>query len=184
MTSNDQDMTDNVKNSFDNVAKIYEETSFLLKDFSKEITGLGFDKEMPNDGIGTHGSTSIDYPKQWPVRYASLFFMPKDQVDKKRYVCITAIFYDDSGELITPCLVTGVIKTSQEYLVLKQKYGVLYDGYLKDKDKFEGKDGKFVELDGKGSVIAQPLLQINSAEEVKNLAQRMVDCWTEKFGEV
>ena len=198
MTSNDQDMTDDGKNSFGIVAKIYEETSFLLKSFREELKKLDFVREENlDDGIGIEGSKSIREPEKWLPRYASWFFKRKGQNNKKRYVWITAIFCDEDGEPITPCLVTGVIETSQEYSGLeRKKYGILYHGYLNAKDKFDDKDREFVELDTeldgkggkkvsvKGSVIAQPLLQINSAGEVKNLAQRMVDCWTEKFGEV
>jgi len=178
MSTDKRDMTDDVMNSFGNVAKIYEETSFLLKDFSDEMMQLGFVRLRSDSGIGTETSRNIGMPKKWHVRYASLSFKPKGQDSNEPYVCITAIFCDYEGEPIMPYLIAGFVN-------LEWQYYNFYNAYLDAKETFEGKDGKLIRLDrGDGYAIAQPLLQVGNTECVKNLANNIVKYWEEKIGKL
>jgi len=176
MSTDGQGMANDVMNSFGNVAKIYEETSFLLSDFSDEMSRLGFVRMNPGSSIGTETSKSIGSPRHWHVRYASLSFKPEGQDSDEPSVCITVIFCDYVGEPIMPYLIAGFVN-------LEWHYYNFNNAYLDAKERFEGNDGKWTELDkGNGYAIAQPLLQVGSVEDVKKLAQDVVKCWKEKVG--
>lgn len=178
MSTDERSMADDVKYSFGNVAKIYEETSFLLKDFSDEMMRLGFVRLRSDSGIGTETSRSIDRPKEWHVRYASLSFKPEGQDRNEPYVCITAIFCGYESEPITPYLVAGFVNVVWQYYNF-------YNAYLDAKETFDGNDGKPIRLsrgDGYVYAIAQPLLNVSNTEDVKRLAQDAVKCWEEEAG--
>jgi len=177
MSTGGQGMASDVMNSFGNVAKIYEETSFLLKDFSDEMMRLGFVRLRSDSGIETETSRGIDNPKMWHVRYASLPFKPKGQDSDEPYVCITAIFCDFEGEPTMPYLVAGVT-------ALKCKTWNFYNAYLDAKETFEGNDGKPLRLDWGGGVcaIGHPLLNVSNTEDVKKLAQDVKKCWEDEVG--
>lgn len=183
MSSDEQNMADDVMNSFGNVAKIYEETSFLLKDFSDEMIRLGFVRMNSGSGVGTDTSKSIDNPRLWHVRYASLDFKPKGQDGHDPYTSITAIFCDYHSEPIVPYLIAGFVKMAGSDM--QWQYYNFYNAYLDAKETFEGKDGKLIRLDrGDGYAIAQPLLQVGNTECVKNLANNIVKYWEEKIGKL
>jgi len=178
MSTDGRDMVDDVMNSFGNVAKIYEETLFLLKDFSDEMMQLGFVRLRRDSDIETKISRSIDMPKGWQVKYASWSFKPEGRDGNEPYVCVAAIFCDHEGEPIKPCLVAG-------FTDLVWEYYNFYDAYLDEKEIFDGDNGKLRRLsrgDGYVCAIAQPLLQIGNTEYVKKLAQDIVKHWKEKAG--
>lgn len=176
MSTDERSMADDVMNSFGNVAKIYEETSFLLKDFSDEMMRLGFIRLRSDSGIETETSRSIDRPKEWHVKYASLSFKPEGQDSNEPYVCITAIFCGYNSEAVTPYLVAGFVN-------MEWQYYNFYNAYLDDKATFNRNDRKLIRLNrGKGYIcaIAQPLLSVGNTEDVESLARDVVKCWRDE----
>lgn len=194
-------LSENVKTSFDNVVKIYEESSLLLKDLDAELEKLGFGKIKGNE-ISTSTSKHIDRPRDWLPRYATLFFEAKAEPNSKRLLSATVMYFD--LELFKPCLIMGVVENFD---------GPKYNNWWMDRVFFhrtvegnssmfsyygkgnksiksphldwqsEGDEWGFKRLhDGAtsypkaGKLFAVPLLEIKS-EDVVKLAERVSKFW-------
>ena len=108
---NEENKQDNIseciQKSFDIVAEVYEESSFLLKDLAAELEKKGFVKIKGNE-ISTSTSKHIDKPRDWLPRYATLFFEHNAEPNSKRLLSATVMYFDP--ELFKPCLIMGVVE--------------------------------------------------------------------------
>ena len=189
----------NVKTSFDNIVKVYEESSLLLKDLIAEIEKKGFRKKRGNE-IGSYISKHIDAPKNWFARYATLFF---EAIGSKYSLSATIIYFDDL-EPFKPCLIMGVIKNIDGNT---KNYNWWMDNVFfnrENKFSYYGKDNKNIEsphLDWQkegnewvferrhdeatsypedGKLFAVPLLEIKR-EGIGGLAKRVLKLRDEGF---
>lgn len=193
----------NVKTSFDNIVKVYEESSFLLKDLVTEIeeknSEKGFRQKKGNE-IGSYISKHLGNPKYWFARYATLFF---EAIGSKYSLSATIIYFHDL-ESFKPCLIMGVVKNIDGNT--KNYNWWMDDVFFNRNSKFSyyGKDNKNIEsphLDWQrggnewcferrhhkatsypedGKLFAVPLLEINR-EGVGELAKRVLKLRDEGF---
>ena len=77
-------MEENIVNAFECVAKMYEETSFLLKDFSEFFYSKNFISLTSNSMGSTMISKDLNQPRYWLPRYAAMFFKPKSQKENSQ----------------------------------------------------------------------------------------------------
>ncbi len=208
---NNLDATKNIINAFNNVIKIYGETSFLLRNFSAELAARGFESVMPGNGIGTETSKSIEYPKEWPIRYAALFFQHKKEQDNGRWLCVTVnFFHPESGDVL-PRLILGVLENKNDKRRTAYEYGWLKRVYFNEGEEFTYTNEEKIKINTQdhmnmdlmdrkvinfcpnqkekpvplqGSFFATPLLSVNNAEEVKGLTTKIVGYWGTKYGPV
>ena len=194
-----------IKNSFDIVARVYEESSFLLKDLAEELEKMGFEKLQGNE-IGTETSRLIDKWKKWLPRYASFFFKSKDELDSKRLLSITAIYFDIDLKVVKPYFIIGV---SEMFDGGKWDYWWMDAAFFNRDDMFRyyGKDNEALCIESPrqnwqskedewgfkvpnerstsypkaGKLFAIPLLEINNIEDIKKLACRGSKLWNTKF---
>ncbi len=189
MTSTEKDMS-NAKNAFDNVVKIYKETSFFLKDISTNLNERNFVATSGN--IENYGgySRSLDWTSCWLLRCAELRFKYKE--DNSRLISFTISF------LTGPNLIVGVLENmydigllyelwcneNKEYKYSHQEKEINYS--LENKDT----DGKVIDFifreddKKKGFFFAKPLLSIKNYDDVKSLSEKVVDLWEDKYGPI
>lgn len=200
-------MKQNIINAFDNAAKVYEETSFLLKDFSEAIAKHQFSNIIGNSIGTTYVSKSIDAPRYWLTRYAALFFKPNHQEDNNPLLSVTIGFFDLEPKAVEPYLVLGVVKgmdhpkRSWEYSWLITPFlnqENAFDYYIENEEKKQNvsipaMDGEVFDFachyssesytwPKEGSLFALPLLSINDYNKIETLSQKVVDLWKSKFG--
>ena len=204
---NQQDnLSECIKKSFDIVAEVYEESSFLLKDLAVELERLGFEKE-PAGSIGTTDvKKDINSPRYWLPRYASLVFGATAEPRSKRMLSLSISYFDLDPKAMKPYLLMGVGEMfKRDYW----HYWWMYSAFLNEKKLFEyyGTDNKKLNIvspeqewqhqgqewgfevpDVKknpyypkaGKLFAVPLLEIKS-EDVGKLAERGLKLWNTKF---
>ena len=201
-----ENLSENVKTSFDNIFKVYEESSFLLQDLVAELEKKRFEKIKGNE-MSSYISKHIGSPRYWFVRYAVLFFKAKDQQDNNRLLSITVCYVDHVSKAIEPYLIVGVGETPN--IDVSKDYWWLYSAFFNDEKKFvyygndneklkiispkqvwqhQGQEWSFMLSDAKsdpsypkaGRLFAAPLLEIKS-EDVGNLAERGANLWETKF---
>ena len=201
-----ENLSENVKTSFDNIVKIYEESSILLGDLVAELEKKGLKKIKGNE-MSSYMSKLIDSPKYWFVRYAVLFFKAKDQQDNYRLLSITVCYVDHVFKAIEPYLIVGVGETPN--FDVSKDYWWLYSAFYNDEKDFvyydndndrlkiisprqvwqhQEQEWTFKLSDAKsntsypkvGKLFAAPLLEIKS-EDVGNLAERGANLWETKF---
>ena len=205
------DISENVRNAFDCVLKIYEETTFLLNDFTEELAAFNFVNLSPNS-IGTHDvSKSMQWPKFWMVRYGSQFYKQKKQDINNPLLSLTVGFlgYSDGGpNVIEPFLAIGVIRGMDHPNQGWQNWWLYHpvinlDGaYEYDPEDYQGQpyvgdrknryniiNFKCRRLDTsydfpkEGSFFTTPLLSINDTENIKELSKKCFELWSEKTKE-
>ena len=203
-----ENLTENIKASFDNITKIYEESSFLLKDLAAELEKLGYEKEPRGNSIGTtYVSKNINSPRYWLTRYAALFFRTKAKPDYNRLLSTTVIYFDHEPTAIDPWLIVGVGEKSES---AHWDYWWMYSAFLNEEQKFNyyhGTDNAKLNIDSPkqhwqsqaqdwgftvpdtqnnpyhpkaGKLFAVPLLETKS-EDVGKLAKRGLKLWNTKF---
>ncbi len=172
--------TQNVINAFETVSKIYEETSFLIKDFSAELNKLGFVSALPNKvSMGTNGSASLKYPKYWSLLYGAWFFRHCNQKDNCHWICITVSFFDLDLKA-DPRLLLGVLKrrdNSGEYA-----YNWLHWAYF-NRTSSENSDDKIkFSYNVKDSVyladgFSTSLLSVKDRSHMEDLLTKVINIW-------
>jgi hypothetical protein len=203
-------MKQDIINSFDNIAKFYEETSFLLKDFSEAITNHQFISISGNSIGTTYVSKAINSPRYWLTRYAALFFKPNNQEDNSPLLSVTVGFYDLEPKAVEPYVILGIVK-GMDHPERKKgwQYWWLFSPFFNDEKAFDysivknGKEQKISipSMDGKitnfkchysdesyhwpkeGSLFVLPLLSVKDNNQIKILSQKVVDLWKSKFGD-
>jgi len=199
-------MNPNIINSFENIAKIYEETSYLLKDFSEAITKHKFVSISGNSIGTTYVSKSIDSPRYWLTRYAALFFKPKNQKDNSPLLSVTIGFYDLEPKATEPFLILGVVE-EMNHPKKDWQYWWLFTPFLNEENAFDysiakgekkiklnipAMDGEIVDFrcrysnesyhwPRKGSMFAVPLLSVKDHNQVEVLSQKVLNLWRNKF---
>jgi len=198
-------MKKDIINSFGNVARIYEETSYLFKDFSAIISGKNF-KNITGNSIGTTSvSKALDASGYWLTRYAALFFKPIDQEANDPLLSVTVGFYNDELEAVEPYLALGVVK-GMDHVRKSWQYWWLYSPFINEGNNFE----YFSETSGdeqktnapsmneeiirfkctfddssytwpkEGWFFAVPLLDVRDAKDVERLSRKIIELWTAK----
>ena len=179
MNSTDKGKTENIKNAFDTVVQMYNETAFLFKDFNKSFADKGFESMMPSNGIGYESSKSLDWPDFWIIRYASWFYKPKKQHEsEKRFVSVTVVFFD-YDKVMDPYLSISILENQDS-----KSYVLPYHKYQENKESLKGKDGKIIELSDEINMLAMPLLQVGGTEKIEELTTQIVDFWEKKYGKI
>ena len=181
-----EENTKNVTNAFGVITKIYEETAFLLKDFSAilNLNDLKFHCVNPNFIEVYYGhSKGLDSPHRWLARNAELRFKPNKQTDYKKLISVTVSFRSFSSleKTSEPYLIIGVLENMEGSGWLYAAYHNEDDDYEHNPPKDQWKDEEMIEFtfrkDKKGRFFVKPLLQIKNTEEVKRLAGKIVECW-------
>ncbi len=193
MNSTDKGKTENIVNLFDVAIKIYQETSFLLKDFSDLLKAKKF-KGPSGNAIEMYGgfSRSLNWSNHWLVRCASLSFKPKVKAPDNRVIEITVVFCTDQKE-DEPRLVVGALDTDGNPGWLYYACYNIDDNYQYHR---EGKEFKYCptheDIDEKmtnfvykpdnkirGCFFTVPLLSVKGYEDVEKLSERAVkELWT------
>ena len=202
-----EDLSEHIKVSFDNIAKVYEESSFLLKDLVAGLEKLGFEKLPKGDSIGTtYVTKNINSPRYWLTRYAALFFGATAEPESNRLLSLSISYFDLDPKAMKPYLIVGVGEMSEnDYW----QYWWMYSAFLNEEKMFEyyGTDNKKLNIvspeqewqhqgqewgfdvpDVKnnpsypkaGKLFAVPLIEIKS-EDVGKLAERGLKLWNTKF---
>lgn len=181
---NENSASINVKNTFENVVKIYEETSFLLQDFSAILKNDYKFESCNNNKIDNYGgySRSLDWPQYWFSRCVEMCFKPNGQTNNNRLINITVIFYNKHKEE-APRLVIGVLDTDGQsgwlhdaYHNESNNYKYSHEYEYNNMRKFDFQNDKIL-----GSLFTRPLLLIKNYEHVKELATCAIKLWQE-FG--
>ena len=201
-----ENIIENINASFNNIAKVYEETSFILKDLAAELEKLGYEKIPKGNSLGTtYVSKNINSPRYWLTRYAALFFKIKAEPDSKRLLSTTVSYFDLDTKAMDPWLIVGVGEKSDSD---HWDYWWMYSAFLNDEQKFEyyERDNTKLNIDSPhgqsqerewgfrvpdaennpyhpkaGKLFAVPLLTINSFEDIKELAERGTKLWKTEF---
>ncbi len=200
-------MKQNIIHAFENTAKTYEETSFLLKDFSEVITKHEFSSISGNSIGTTYVSKAINSPRYWLTRYAALFFKPNDQEDNCPLLSVTVGFYDSGPKAVEPYLILGVIK-GMNHPDKNWQYWWLFSTFVNEEDSFEyyivkkgnkrkvsipTLDGEIIDFKchytdeyndwpKEGSFFALPLLSVKDYNQIETLSQKVIELWKSKFG--
>ncbi len=202
-----EDLSEIIKTSFDNVAKVYEESSFLLKDLVAGLEKLGFEKTPTGETIGTTDVLKkINFPRYWLIRYASLFFWATGEPKSNRLLSLSISYFDLDPKAMKPYLIVGV---GEMFKSDDWNYWWMYSAFLNEKKLFEyyGTDNKKLNIvspeqewqhQGQewgfevpnvknnpsypkaGKLFAVPLSEIKS-EDVRKLAERGLKLWNTKF---
>ncbi len=204
-SGNKNTITSNVANAFDNIIKIYSETALLLKDFSAELSNMGFSiyPHGKENAIETNHSKSLNSSLNWLITQCTRCFVPENSNHSKRHIAITVIFHMEKHPNTEPQVIVSVMESDKHYSWLYCAY-CNTDGVnrnIENKFKYSYRRKKFNHFPGskesnnkmiefiytkdeqhRGSFIAMPLLQIDSVEKVKKLANQMVEYWKERDG--
>ena len=203
-TVNTEVLSENVKISFDNIIKVYEESSLLLKDLVAELEKIGFEKVKGNE-ISAYVSKHIDKPHNWLAGYAALSFKNKAEPDSKRPLFVTVIYFDLVPKAVEPYLIMGVCEMfdggSWDYWWMHYAF---FNG--DNMFRYYGSDNKMLSIESPhlawqskkgewgfkvpndgattwpkaGKLLAVPLLEIKS-EDIGKLAERGAKLWKAKF---
>ena len=196
-TNEQKILSENVKTSFDNIVKVYEESSLLLKDLDAELEKIGFGKIKGNE-ISTYISKHVDKPRDWLFRYATLFFEATAEPNSERLLSATVMYFD--LEPFNPCLIMGVVENFDDnkknyywwmdHVFFNRTVG-MFSYYGKGNKSIksphldwqsEGDEWGFERLRDDtsypkaGKLFAVPLLEIKR-EDVVKLAERVSKLW-------
>ena len=183
---------ESVTNAFYAVTKIYEESSFLLKDFSAILSDLKFHCVNSNSIEVYHGySRGLDSPHRWLASNIELRFKPNKPTDNNRLISVTVSFRSFSSfeQPSEPYLIVGILENTEGPGWLSAAYHNEdgdYDYGVDTPPKDEWKEEQIIEFtfrenkDKKGRFFYKSLLQIKNTEEVKKLAGKIVKCWEGK----
>ena len=193
-----------IKNSFDIVAAVYEESSFLLNDLATELKNLRFNNLAKKNVISTGTSTSIDWPNWWFPRYVTLFF--KAEADSNRILLATVNYFGPNTEdAVKPFLIVGIGEMSDDtqskwwmpHAFFNNEEKFIYYGlddnirddivspeqeWQKQEDEWGFKvpnTPRYYPTAGK--LFAVPLIEINTREDIKELADRGSKLWYTKL---
>jgi hypothetical protein len=196
-----------IVNAFKFVTKMYEETSFLLKDFSEVMAQNGFKNVIGNAFGAEKVSKSINEPKYWSPRYASLFFKPESQTSNLPLLGVTVSFYDLEPKAIPPVLILGFAR-GMDHPKQTWRYEWFIMAYFNDSrlvEYFIEKDGQKVPMDDPlkpdgnciyfksrlgddsyawfkdGYLIAIPLLDVKDYNQIQQLSKQLITLWKEKL---
>lgn len=196
-----------IKNSFDIVVQVYEESSFLLQELTAELEGLGFENLNGNLISTRDVKTQIGEPRYWMTRFAALFFRPRNKQDSRRILSTNISYFDLELKAMKPYLVVGVgVEVSDG------RWGNpwMHHAFLNKNDMFiyyeNNKELKITSPkqewqrqrqeqewgfkvpgdtypDGlkAGKLFAVPLVEINNSEDIKDLAERGLKLWNTKL---
>jgi len=195
-------MKNNVINAFDCVSKIYEETSFMLKDFTEIISNHKYELITGENTIG-YVSKKIDYYQYWLARYCSLFFKLQDQQETYPLLSITAGFYNLESKSVEPYLILGVVE-GMEHEKASWDYWWLFSPFFNEKDVFDYVNYETHEIlesapginrnpvkfkcrytndsynwPKKGVFFSEPLLSVSSHKDIESLAQETIHLWND-----
>jgi hypothetical protein len=203
-------MTENVVNAFSCVSKVYEETSFLFKDFANILTESGFEKIREGNEIGTHDvSANINKPKYWLPRYVSSFFKPSFQKDNRHILGLSACFFDLTPNAIPPILLVGIAQ-GMDHPEQNWAYWWFQRAYFNKEDVFQYflvKDeintsqasqpqlrdwvyfktvftNESYQWPKNGFLFGVPLLEIKDYKEIESLVRRVVALWIKNYGQI
>ena len=170
---------ENVVNAFDNVIKMYVETSHLLKSFADVMHSHGMLRDrQKGSGVRATTSKSINVPRKWLTSFAGLDFWPKRATEDNPRVGVVAAFVGNQ-EKWDPYLIVGVMEETE------MDIHELYRYFKDNKDKFiQGNDNIADVPPEKGVFKALPLLQVSDESVVKGLAEWAIGCWKEKHGKI
>jgi len=201
-------MEKNIINAFDYVAKIYEETSFLLKDFNEALAQYGFTTIMGNSIGTTYLSRDINSPTYWLTRYAAMFYKPPDQEKDSPLLSVTACFYDLKPAPISPMLILGVVK-GMDHPKQTWNYDWFFSAFFNQGgfvDYYKKENGELKPFEGileaeketiyfknrmsdekynwfkEGCLFTVPLLQVKNHDMILELSERVVKLWEENYG--
>ena len=108
-TNEPEILSENVKISFDNIANVYKESSFLLKDLVVGLEELGFQKTPAGDSIRTDFvSKNLNSPRYWLTRYAALSFRATAEPESNRLLYFSISYFDLEPKAVKPYLIIGV----------------------------------------------------------------------------
>ena len=195
-------MDDNIKNAFNCVAKMFDETSFLLRDF-KDIMEKKHDFTSTQKGknanaICTNTSKSLNSAKEWLPRYIADIYERKQQAQNKganSLLLITVSFYNGELNAVGPYLVLGVVKGSTTPWQLHSPFFNDSDSYeysdFETEEKLTlphsmDKNIKFRWLNStkrkqgypvEGIFFYEKLLSIKDYKDIELRAKRIVDLW-------
>lgn len=199
------DLSECIKQSFDIVAEVYDESSFLLNDLAVKLEKLGFEK-LNERTITKDLSKHINYPRYWLTRYAALFFTAKAEPNSKRLLSTTISYFDVELKASKPFIIVGVGEKSGNG---NWEYWWMHEAFFNGSDMFRyyGRDNEVLSIrspqqdwPGKedewgfkvpddratsypkaGKLFAVPLIEINNSEDVKKLADRGAKLWDTKL---
>ncbi|MDA8014553.1 MAG: hypothetical protein MPK09_02940 [Gammaproteobacteria bacterium] len=171
------EQTENVVNAFDNVIKVYTETSFLLKSFADVMQSHDMLRVRQGNAVSITTSKSIERPEEWLPPFAGLKFRHKEETKDSPRVAVVAAFLGVE-EKWTPCLFVGVIGAGMNIEPLYR--------YLRDKKEefVQNADNIAAVSTERGVFKALPLLQVSDESVVKGLAEWAIGCWKEKHGKI
>jgi len=202
-------MEQNVINSFGYVAKVYEETSFLLKDFNEALAQHGFTTITGNSIGTTYLSRDINSPRYWLTRFAAIFYKPPDQKADTPLLSVTVCFYDLKPAPISPVLVLGVAK-GMDHPKQSWNYNWFFSAFFNEGgflNYYKKENGDLKPFKGildanketiyfknsmsnekyywfkEGCLFTVPLLQVKNHNMIQELSERLVKLWEENYGE-
>jgi len=201
-------MEQNVINAFGYVAKVYEETSFLLKDFNEVLAQHSFTTVLGNSIGTTSLSRDINSPKYWLTRYAAIFYKPQDQEADSPLLSVTVCFYDLKPEAISPILVLGVAR-GMDHPKQSWNYDWFFSAFFNEggfMNYYRKENGDLRPFEGivdaekdtiyfknrmsdekynwfkEGCLFTVPLLQVKNHDMIEELSERVVKLWEENYG--
>ena len=201
-------MEQNVINAFGYVAKVYEETSFLLKDFNEVLAQHSFMTVLGNSIGTTYLSRDINSPKYWLTRYAAIFYKPQDQEADSPLLSVTACFYDLKPEEISPILILGVAR-GMDHPKQNWNYNWFFSAFFNEggfMNYYKKENGELKPFEGildaekdtiyfknrmsdekynwfkEGCLFTMPLLQVKNYDMIQELSERVVKLWKENYG--
>lgn len=178
-------MNEQAKLAFEFLEKLYFETSYLIK----EVEGL-LKKEEEQFAIGrtrgyaiaASGSTGLEYPDQWMYKKLSVFFVPKNYIEKLggktrttfkknlKIICLLVILSDKNVSL--PKVIIGTLYdlwgNPKYYKKLEDMISPyhLWD-WVKIYTNFSQVDFADSYMKLKGKFIVRDLFDINKVQDIK-----------------
>jgi hypothetical protein len=202
---NRNELENNAINTFDNIKRIYEETSFLLKDFSEAICKHHFESILKNTILKSGSSQSLDNSYYWITHYITQFYKPIKQSGPDPLLSISAGFYDIENKAVEPFLIFGIIKKVNNSFGGNPSnwlHDILYNrdnffNYISGGEKtnqipvngtivdFEFKmTEEYIKWPSRGSIFAVPLFSVKNYEDIEQLSVKMINLWKTKYNDL
>jgi len=96
--------SENIRATFTNMVKIYEETAKFFLDADELMTRNGY-RVLKGSALESESSRSLNYPRWWLMFAGVRYYIPEENPDISRAIGI--YFYDSSHQPIEPIIVIG-----------------------------------------------------------------------------
>lgn len=158
----------NIRSTFANMIKIYEETARLLLD-ADDLMNRNGHRSLKGSGIESPYSKSLSYPRWWLTFSAVRYYVSED--DPRDARALGVFFFNSRLEPIEPIAVCGLLRGKDDDAEPEiNPAWVLWDAWTKNvSDQTLGEDHEFEDVKGvaKGRLRAIPLEELKDVEALE-----------------